>query len=323
MKLDQIGFYTLTDERARSSSVRSPIRRAELLLTGRCNLRCKYCRGVNANVSGHLPYDDALSILGSWCACGLKAVRFSGGEPTLYQRLVDLVALSKDFGVDRVAVSSNGTACRDSYDALLRAGADDFSISLDSCCSATNDRLAGIGGTFDQVCETLRWLSSRCYVTVGVVLTPENESDVEGTIRLAHGLGVADIRLIPTVGVSGLRLANVSSEILDAHPILKYRIASFRSGRDVRGLLSTDSCRCRLVLDDVHAAGRWHYPCVIYFRERGLPVGQWSFGNWRQDREKWSFRDTHEDPICRSQCLDVCREYNNRAEELATERAAE
>lgn len=46
MALDHIGFYTLSDERARASSVSSPLVRCELILTGRCNFRCPYCRSV-------------------------------------------------------------------------------------------------------------------------------------------------------------------------------------------------------------------------------------------------------------------------------------
>ena len=58
-------------------------------------------------------------------------------------------------------------------------------------------------------------------------------------------------------------------------------------------------------------AGGYHYPCVIYMREMGQPIGKVS-SNMRQERYQWALNhDTFNDVICKINCLDVCREYNN------------
>ena len=44
MKLENIGFYTLSDERAKNSSATSPLMRNELIITSLCNFKCLYCR---------------------------------------------------------------------------------------------------------------------------------------------------------------------------------------------------------------------------------------------------------------------------------------
>jgi len=46
MDLKEIGFYTLSDDRAKQASETSPLQRCELILTARCNFRCPYCRHV-------------------------------------------------------------------------------------------------------------------------------------------------------------------------------------------------------------------------------------------------------------------------------------
>lgn len=46
MKLEEIGFYTLSDNRALNVSAWSPMMRCELVLTDRCNFRRPYCRGL-------------------------------------------------------------------------------------------------------------------------------------------------------------------------------------------------------------------------------------------------------------------------------------
>lgn len=85
----------------------------------------------------------------------------------------------------------------------------------------------------------------------------------------------------------------------------------------MRGLSPGDSNRCRLVLDDMAVAGGKHYPCIIYLREGGQPIGEFGTQNMRQERAAWSAAHrSDEDPICSRNCLDVCIDYNNRYEEL-------
>ena len=83
----------------------------------------------------------------------------------------------------------------------------------------------------------------------------------------------------------------------------------------VRGLNENDSTKCGLVLDDIAVNHNKHYPCIIYMREGGKPIG--TVGEkMRQERKDWyNTHNTHTDNICRENCLDVCRDYNNKHEE--------
>jgi len=111
-------------------------------------------------------------------------------------------------------------------------------------------------------------------------------------------------------------LNKIEKEILDAHPILKYRIEHIASGVDVRGLKITDAHKCAIVLDDSVIAGSEHWPCVIYMREGGNSIGYVS-ENMRTERKKWhDTHNTYEDPICKKSCLDVCISYNNKYREF-------
>jgi hypothetical protein len=62
-----------------------------------------------------------------------------------------------------------------------------------------------------------------------------------------------------------------------------------------------------------------HYPCIIYLREGGRPIGKVG-PNMRQERSAWCDRhDAHKDPICSKNCLDVCVDYNNKVRENWTD----
>lgn len=266
-----------------------------------------------------MPQEEAEAIVRGWAAQNLFAIRFSGGEPLMYPGLLDLVKLAKSLGIERIAVSSNGSYPLHRYKELLAAGVNDLSISLDACCAEDGDRMAGgVKGAWKIVTENIRDLSALTYVTVGVVLTDANSGSVNDIIRFAASLGVGDIRVIPAAQDSDrLRGVVVDEDILVKYPILRYRIENLQNGRPVRGLHEGDSHQCGLVLDDMAVAEGKHFPCIIYMREGGAPIGSMSDPNVREDRAAWSrSHDTHLDPICRGQCLDVCVSYNNTFRDL-------
>lgn len=317
MRLDDIGFYTLTDERARGQTATSALWRCELLLTDRCNFRCPYCRGLADDLRGDLPVYEAERTIRLWAADGLRCIRFSGGEPTMYQALPYLANLAQQLGVQRVAVSTNGSAPRETYESLLAAGADDFSVSLDACCASVAERMAGCKCRFDRVIDNIRFLAARTYVTVGVVLNEGNVEATERVIRFADSLGVADIRIIPAAQYGAtLRAFALPESLLGRHPILAYRINMAAKGVCVRGLRTGDARRCYLVRDDVAAAGGYHFPCIIYLRERGRPIGRVS-PSMRAERAAWCEKhNPFADPICRDNCLDFCCEFNRAVDAL-------
>jgi sulfatase maturation enzyme AslB (radical SAM superfamily) len=315
-KLEDIGFYTLSDSRALQSSECSPLWRCELILTDKCNFKCTYCRGLRNDISGEMPFETALYTVRQWIKEGLQNVRFSGGEPTLYARLNELVSECKNAGVKRIAVSTNGSASQEKYLGLIKSGANDFSVSLDACCSSVADRMSGgINGAWFKVVENIKWLSSQTYTTVGIVVNNENIDKCLDTILFADTLGVSDIRVIPSAQFNKMLLVleGLSDCVLSKYPILNYRASNIRDGRHVRGLTEKDCGHCRLVLDDMAVAAGFHFPCIIYMREQGNAIGKIG-PNMREERKEWSENhDCLSDPICSKNCLDVCIDFNNKA----------
>jgi MoaA/NifB/PqqE/SkfB family radical SAM enzyme len=210
----------------------------------------------------------------------------------------------------------------DRYLKLLELGVNDFSISFDACCSAECGTMCGVGGKFERICHTIRELSKLTYVTVGVVLTDDNADHLAGIVQKAHDLGVADIRIIPAAqngdmvkGVQGL-----SSDVLEAHPILNYRVTNMKAGEPVRGHVEEDVDRCYIPIDDSVVCGRYHLPCVIYLREMGEPIGVIG-PNMRQERIEWAKNHRPKsDPICCKNCLDVCIAHNNMCYDIENSR---
>ena len=321
MKLEDIGFYTLTDARARNLTAQDNMKRCELIITEYCNFKCPYCRGLDDSIYGDRPQkqlvlSEVKHIIDSWCDLGpVENVRFSGGEPTIHKNIREIVQYAKFKGCRRIAISTNGSNKTELYKNLIADGVNDFSISLDACCADIGDKMAGgVPGAWERVVENIRELSKLTYVTVGVVLTPDNAPALVDTIMFAHNLGVADIRIISAAQWNGKLedLEKIPSEVLAAHPILKYRVNRLLNGHGVRGISTLDNNKCPLVLDDSIVAGNYHFPCVIYMREKGNAIGKVG-PNMRAERNEWFKKhDSHNDEICKKNCLDVCVEYCNK-----------
>lgn len=218
--------------------------------------------------------------------------------------------MQKKNRINRIALSTNGSASFDVYKKIIDAGINDFSISLDACCSKTGDIMAGKINSWDIVIENIKLISQLSYISVGIVLNEINQKETKKTIELAHDLGVNDIRIIPSSQFNKEIKLDIPLNILKDHPILKYRIGN---KRNIRGMISSDSKKCKLVLDDMAVWNNEHYPCIIYLREQGKAIGEIN-KNTRHDRHKWyQNHDSFNDEICKKNCLDVCIQFNNTA----------
>ena len=301
MKLEEIGFYTLSD--ARVTCDHDCIMRCEIVITRQCNFKCPYCRGIESKTVSLEEVKSWIDIINK---DGIYAIRFTGGEPTLHPDLLEIVKYAKKVGVTMIAISTNGSADISYYKKLIDNGVNDFSISLDACCSEVGHKMCGIDGAWEKVIENIKELSKLCYVTVGVVIH-DKEQDPEKIIQFAHDLGVADIRIISSAQTNDD--IKVKDIITNNHPILKYRLSKHRP---LRGIFDNDCFKCPLVLDDVAILNGLHYPCIIYMREKGMPIEELN-KDFKIDREKWFLNhNTKLDPICKKNCLDVCVEYNNK-----------
>lgn len=321
MTLEHIGFYTLSDERARTASVISQMKRGSVTITEHCNYKCVYCKKLPKTIfkkEKMTPLQNIKNVIDLWCMNDIiENIQFTGGESTLHPALLDMVQYAKNKGVKRINIATNGSSDMNLYNELIESGVNDFSISLDSACAKASHKLTQTDDWY-VVVNNIKNLVKKTYVTIGIVLVLDEPEKAMETINSVHGLGVSDMR-VNSMSQTNNKITGIDAidmKIRQAHPILNYRINRFMEEKSTRGLLQHDSNKCPLVLDDSTVAGNLHFPCVIYMREGGAPIGMVS-AHMRQERMEWNIKhNTHNDPICKKYCLDFCKEYNNRSHEL-------
>ncbi|MEX3007858.1 heme d1 biosynthesis radical SAM protein NirJ [Hoeflea sp. TYP-13] len=161
-------------------------------LTRRCNLRCRHCYTVSADVDfpGELTHEQAMDVLEDLGGFGIPALILSGGEPLARRDLFTIAERARQLKV-HLALSTNGTAIiGETADRVADIGFDYVGISIDGI-GKTNDWFRGQVGAFDQALAGVRACRKRG-IKVGLrfTLTEDNADQLPDLLALAEDEGV-------------------------------------------------------------------------------------------------------------------------------------
>jgi len=123
---------------------------ANVDLTNRCNLTCPVCF-ANANVAGYVYEPDfetvrkMLEALRAQRPVAGRIVQFSGGEPTIYPRFLDVLRMARDMGFSHTQVATNGIKFTDLEFAeqCKEAGLHTLYLQFDGVCDDIYRRTRG------------------------------------------------------------------------------------------------------------------------------------------------------------------------------------
>ncbi|HYL81349.1 MAG TPA: radical SAM protein, partial [Candidatus Acidoferrum sp.] len=164
---------------------------ANVDLTSRCNLACPICFADANRRAYELTFDQAEATLRRLRAqrpAPAFAVQFTGGEPTVHPRFLDIVASAKTLGFSHIQVASNGLALADPDFACRArdAGLQYVYLQMDG---TTDDVFRKIRGTalLDKklaVLQAARKAGLRV-IFVPTILTGVNDHQIGDLFRLA------------------------------------------------------------------------------------------------------------------------------------------
>ena len=117
-----------------------------LSLTEKCNLRCVYCmpeEGVKLSPrSGLLTLNEFKRLITIFSQHGIHKIKFTGGEPTVSNMLIELVAFAKsNRSIKKIGITSNGIMLSSQLNRLQEVGLTHVNISLDTL----------VPGRFEQI----------------------------------------------------------------------------------------------------------------------------------------------------------------------------
>ena len=206
-------------------------------LTYRCNNRCVFCAvGTLPAHDARLP--DVLAALKRYRAEGYELLDIDGGEPTLHEDLLRVVAAARELGYQRVALITNGR--RLSYAAyargIARAGLAEVLVSLHAPEPKLNALLTGVEDSFAQTVAGIRNI-------ISAMPDPGRQVAVNTTVVAANVESLAELaRLLGELGVSRWNLQLVTpfgradAELLPGQEQLHQQLSPILQNAPDRGM---------------------------------------------------------------------------------------
>jgi len=173
-------------------------------LTGRCNLRCRHCRGgVSSEFQrDELTTEEILRAAGTIREHCDPIIVLTGGEPLVRDDIFHIAqACSKLF--THVALATNGTLVdNETAGRIADSGIARVGISIDGATAKTHDALRGLPGSFDAAISGFDALKrAGVSVQVNATLTRYNDTELDDLLALAVARGADAFHLFMFVPV--------------------------------------------------------------------------------------------------------------------------
>lgn len=175
-----------------------------LNLTTRCNAKCPFCIVYDSLNRPELDMTDAqiFDALQAARSEGATEVGYSGGEPSVHTRIVEIVAHARALGFTHQSMNTNGIRFKDERfcRAILEAGLTDIDFSIHGHTAELHDREVARPGAFaalSQGCAHLRALKAthRFRLSATTVVTRHNHQHLPAICSMLDALGFENKRL--------------------------------------------------------------------------------------------------------------------------------
>jgi MoaA/NifB/PqqE/SkfB family radical SAM enzyme len=197
-----------------------PLPRADIKVGFACNNRCIFCaQGEKRSESTAIPFDELIARLES-VKGETSGLVLTGGEPTLHKDILRIVASAARMGYRPIQIQTNGRLLSypKAIDALLRAGATEFSPSVHGSTAEIHDALTRAPGSFAQTTAGMRNVAKLGVpVVTNSVITKSNVHDLPNIVSLLGSLGVrvAQLAFVHPVGTAEAHFDEVVPRLSD------------------------------------------------------------------------------------------------------------
>lgn len=174
--------------------------RMDLALTYRCNNDCSHCYNARLRNYPEMDLSHWKRVIDKVWSLRIPHIVFTGGEPTLFKGLVELIFYAEQKGLI-TGLNTNGRRLADQVflDALVQAGLDHVQITLESHDPAIHDRMVNAHGAWDETIAGLKnVIATKLYVMTNTTMLSHNCNTIAETLQFLADLGV------PTVGLNAL-----------------------------------------------------------------------------------------------------------------------
>ena len=161
-------------------------------ITKKCNIRCITCYALEPlSKAKDLGYDSQIKILQYFSNQGATKLSLLGGEPTLHQRLPDIIVEAKNIGYNFVRINTNGLFNKELLLNEKFKNVDLICFSIDGATNQINNKIRK-NGSLKNTLINMRYAKINGYeIRVNVTITSFNINNVFEIIKLAEDEGAS------------------------------------------------------------------------------------------------------------------------------------
>ena len=176
-------------DRMKVSPVKSRPKEIVVEITTDCNLACRTCslyrrKTLNTGIK------EVKAIIKQLKPLGIKAIRFTGGEPFLNKAIGEMLKTAKENNLYSL-VNTNATVLNDSILKLLKKNADNILISLQGFNQKTDNFLTNSNQDFNRKLANIIKLKAKVpIVRIGTVISRTLINNFDSYSKLIRKLGI-------------------------------------------------------------------------------------------------------------------------------------
>ena len=185
------------------------VQRLEFHLVTRCSCHCAFCSEAHRMKAFHdegFGWDEAIAVLEKYAGEGFNHLNVTGGEPTLFPRLPELLAAARSMGYTTY-MASNGTRTRKpEYFARIAPVLNEICFSVHGIDAGTHDGLTGLPSSHAGLMRTLDFAADAgLRLFFNIVAVRDNADQIPAIVALAADRGVEGI-LVSNLAPEGMGL---------------------------------------------------------------------------------------------------------------------
>jgi MoaA/NifB/PqqE/SkfB family radical SAM enzyme len=138
--------------------------------TNNCQSRCITCNYWKEKFENELSYDQWLGLIKEIREVGISEIMITGGEPTLFKKLDELVLECKNNNYKNISITTNSLSLNDRrIDNLVKNGINEFVLSFEGL--NTHDKIRGIKGNSLKVIKNIDYLKEVNFKNIKIAFT--------------------------------------------------------------------------------------------------------------------------------------------------------
>ncbi len=182
-----------------------------ILLTKRCNLKCKMCdiRNHPTRPEEEISFGDVKKVVDETARWGVKNMVLSGGEPFLRKDFFEIADYTIK-NIPHTAINTNLTLMDEGMALkLIELPRNKFhlEISLDGAAAKTHDSIRGVSGSFDKIMNNIKLIRAasksknalNIHIGVTSVLMKENLKEAMDLVYLAKSMNFVNVSFMPVM----------------------------------------------------------------------------------------------------------------------------